>query len=177
MIQQAARFAKAAHESIDQRRKYSNEPYIVHPQAVAALVSTVTDDYEMICAAWLHDTVEDTPVTIEQIEAGFGTNIAALVDDLTDVSTDADGDWGTRLAIDREHTSRASQRAKTIKLADVIDNLSGVVQANARFAKRFVREKESLLAVLEEGHLELLVRARRLIGECKSELLMQESSL
>ena len=60
IISRAARFAKAAHESIDQRRKYSGEPYIVHPKAVAAIVATVTRDEHMISAAWLHDVVEDT---------------------------------------------------------------------------------------------------------------------
>ena len=65
VVSRAAAFAKAAHESIDQRRKYSNAPYIVHPEAVARTVSSVTDDVATIAAAWLHDVVEDTPVTIE----------------------------------------------------------------------------------------------------------------
>ena len=77
-IERAAEFAKAAHEGIDQRRKYTNEPYIVHPQLVAEIVSSVTDDEDMICAAWLHDVVEDTPVTLEEIR-----NELNLADTLT----------------------------------------------------------------------------------------------
>ena len=51
-------YAREAHQRIDQRRKYSNLPYHVHLEAVAKLVATVTDDEEMIAAAWLHDVVE-----------------------------------------------------------------------------------------------------------------------
>jgi (p)ppGpp synthase/HD superfamily hydrolase len=76
----ALEFAIAAHASIDQRRKYTGEPYIVHPIAVAALVRSVPHTPEIIAAAYLHDVVEDTPVTIEEIRAEFGDEVAALVD-------------------------------------------------------------------------------------------------
>ena len=78
-IERAADFAKTAHESIDQRRKYTNEPYIVHPAKVAEIVSNVTDDENMICAAWLHDVVEDTPVTLADVRDKFGDDVAHLV--------------------------------------------------------------------------------------------------
>lgn len=170
LIKLAAVFAQNAHESIDQRRKYSNEPYIVHPKSVAAIVATVTDDVPMICAAWLHDVVEDTPVTLEDVHREFGNEIAELVDDLTDVAKPEDGNRATRLAIDREHTKNASQRAKTVKLADVIDNLTGIVEADRGFAKKFVLEKQELLTVLTEGDSVLYQRAETLVLECKSEL-------
>ena len=90
LIERAAQFAKDAHESINQRRKYSDQPYIVHPAAVAEIVASVTDDENMICAAWLHDVVEDTPVTLGEIKSAFGDDIANLVDGLTDVSKPED---------------------------------------------------------------------------------------
>jgi len=90
MINKARQFATRMHASIDQRRKYSGEPYIVHPAAVAKLVAGVTDDAAMISAAWLHDVVEDTPATLAQIEIEFGNEIATLVDELTDISTPVD---------------------------------------------------------------------------------------
>lgn len=170
LIHFAAEFARQAHESIDQRRKYSNAPYIVHPEAVAHIVSTVTEDSEMICAAWLHDVVEDTPVTLSQIHDQFGFGIATLVDDLTDVAPRTAGNRAQRLAIDRAHTAEASPRAKTVKLADVIDNLTGIVEADERFAKKFVYEKEMLLTVLSEGDSLLFRRAEELIIHCKSQL-------
>lgn len=170
IIQRAAEFAQAAHEGIGQRRKYTNEPYIVHPRAVAQIVSSVTDDEQMIAAAWLHDVVEDTPVTIEEIEAEFGLNIARLVSDLTDVAQSADGNRRQRVAMNREHTARAEPSAKTIKLADVIDNLSDIVNQNADFAPKYLREKEELLEVLSDGHSVLLKRAQAVIREQRQSL-------
>ena len=82
----AAEFAERAHAAIDQRRKYSNEPYIVHPRAVATLVGEVTECEKTIAAAWLHDVVEDTPVTIEEVLTQFGEEVAGLVADLTDIA-------------------------------------------------------------------------------------------
>lgn len=72
LIKKARSYAKQAHEEVQQRRKYTGDPYIVHPAAVANLVSTVTSDVEMICAAWLHDVVEDTSKTLDDIEQEFG---------------------------------------------------------------------------------------------------------
>ncbi len=77
LIQRAADFAAQAHGSIDQRRKYTNAPYIDHPRAVAKLVEEAGGDEAMICAAWLHDVVEDTPVTGDEIDERFGQDIRA----------------------------------------------------------------------------------------------------
>ena len=67
MIKKARQFAQQAHAAFDQRRKYTGEPYIVHPAEVARLVASVSNDEAMICAAWLHDVVEDTEVTIAEV--------------------------------------------------------------------------------------------------------------
>ncbi len=117
IAKKAKEFAEKAHASIDQKRKYTGEPYIVHPIEVAAIVATVTEDEAMIAAAYLHDTVEDTETTLEIIEMEFGSDIAALVEQLTDVSRLEDGNRAQRKALDLVHTSKASPRAKTIKLA------------------------------------------------------------
>ena len=84
LIQRAQHFATSAHQRIGHRRKYSDQPYQVHLEAVARLVASVTDDPEMIAAAWLHDVVEDTPATLGDVEREFGPAMAALVQDLTD---------------------------------------------------------------------------------------------
>lgn len=173
LIDRAAAFAKTAHESIDQRRKYTNEPYIVHPQAVASTVASVTDDEAMIAAAWLHDVVEDTPITIDMIRDEFRDDVANLVDDLTDVALKTDGNRKARLAIDREHTANASVRAKTIKLADLIDNLSDIVNQNPGFAVKYVAEKELLLTVLRDGDASLFARVEQVIEDCKRQLAKQ----
>lgn len=162
-IEKAREFAKRAHESVPQYRKYTHEPYIVHPAAVAKLVAGVTDDEATICAAWLHDVVEDTPVTLRDIEAEFGKDIAAMVADLTDVSKASDGNRADRKRIDREHTKRASANAKTVKLADLIDNSRSIAKHDPEFAKVYMREKKLLLDVLHEGNATLYAMARDII--------------
>lgn len=155
----ALAFARRAHESIDQRRKYTNEPYIVHPVAVAEIVRSVPHTVEMIAAAYLHDVVEDTPVTIGQIEEEFGRTVADLVGWLTDVSVPSDGNRAARKAIDLAHTAAAPAQAKTIKLADLIDNTRNIELRDPGFWRVYRVEKLRLLDVLREGDATLWKRA------------------
>lgn len=155
----ALEFATQAHGSIDQRRKYTGEPYIVHPIAVADLVRSVPHTPEMIAAALLHDVVEDTPVTIEQIGAEFGPAVGYLVSWLTDVSRPADGNRRQRKHLDLLHTAKAPPAAKTIKLADLIDNTLTISKHDRSFWPVYRREKEALLKVLVEGDASLWQRA------------------
>ena len=157
---QALAFAKAAHGSIDQRRKYTGEPYIVHPVAVAELVRSVPHTPEMVAAAYLHDVVEDTPVTIKEIDAAFGPVVGELVDWLTDVSRPADGNRRVRKELDRQHLAKAPPAAKTIKLADLIDNTLTIRAHDLSFWRVYRREKLALLEVLTEGDPTLWKRAR-----------------
>jgi (p)ppGpp synthase/HD superfamily hydrolase len=156
----ALAFAKAAHESIDQRRKYTGEPYIVHPMAVAELVRSVPHTPEMIAAAYLHDVVEDTPVTIEDVRAAFGPQVTELVDWLTDVSRPQDGNRRVRKEFDRQHLAKAPPAAKTVKLADLIDNTLTIRDRDPAFWKVYRREKMALLEVLTEGDQTLWKHAR-----------------
>ena len=77
MIDKAIAFAAAAHKGMV--RKGNNQPYIFHPLEVLNLVSLMTLDDDILCAAILHDTVEDTPVTIQDIKENFNDHIAYLV--------------------------------------------------------------------------------------------------
>ena len=81
-LQKALAFAKKAHEG--QYRK-SGEPYVIHPILVAAITGYVTNDETMVIAALLHDVVEDTSYTIEDIQNSFGENVAHLVEGLTKI--------------------------------------------------------------------------------------------
>jgi hypothetical protein len=170
LIQRAKVFATQAHRRIDQRRKYTAQPYEVHLKAVAELVGSVTDDAEMIAAAWLHDTLEDTPATYEDIEKEFGPGVAQLVADLTDISRPSDGNRAIRKAIDRAHLARAGTRAKTVKLADLVDNCRDICKHDPGFAKLFVTEASALLEVLEQGDSRLYRKAHELVSDCGSEL-------
>ncbi|QCL95500.1 HD domain-containing protein [Agrobacterium tumefaciens] len=144
-------FAANAHGSIDQRRKYTGEPYIVHPIAVAELVRSVPHTEDMIAAALLHDVVEDTPITVEEIRDEFGRNVAELVDWLTDKSTPSDGNRAARKRKDTLRLAKAPPAAKTIKLADLIDNTLTISKHDPRFWRVYQLEKKALLDVLREG--------------------------
>ena len=163
LVERSKAFAHKVHEAINHKRKYTEEPYTVHLQAVADLVEEVSGTPEMIAAAWLHDTVEDASVSISVIEAEFGSKVAAFVSDLTDVSTANDGNRAKRKALDRAHLADASPSAKTIKLADLIDNARSIGQHDPRFARIFMREKQLLLEFLNEGDPVLFTRASKMV--------------
>lgn len=176
LISRARQFATEAHQRIDHHRKYTHQPYQVHLKAVANLVAGVTDDPEMIAAAWLHDTVEDTPATFYDIEREFGMTVAKLVSELTDVSRPSDGNRAARKAIDRSHAAEASPRAMSIKLADLIDNCRDICKHDPRFAQVYVREKALLLEVLTQGDHRLYTTAQKTISKCKVALGIAQSS-
>ena len=152
IIEKARKFATHHHGAIDQRRKYTNEKYIVHPAAVAKLVTFVGGTPNMIAAAWLHDTVEDVPtVTIEEIYSEFGKTIGIYVAGLTEVAKSEDGNRATRLIINNEHTSKQCSAVKTIKLADCYNNVSDIMRQDKKFAITYMQEKRVLLPYLAEG--------------------------
>lgn len=165
LVTRARAFAETAHRKKDQRRKYSGEPYEVHLHAVAAIVASVTQDERTIAAAYLHDVVEDTDVTLEEVEAAFGPDVAQLVDDLTDISRPSDGNRAQRKALDREHLARARPEAKTVKLADIIHNAPDIAQHDKGFGRVYIREAEALLKVLKEGDPVLYRRAEETLRE------------
>ncbi len=165
MVDRARIFATAAHAAVGQLRKWTNEPYIVHPAEVAAIVASRPHDPEMVAAAWLHDVVEDTRVTVTDIHREFGPVVASYVHWLTNPSKKEDGNRTTRKAIDREFLRNAPAEVKTVKLADLISNCSSVMQHNEEFAKVYLEEKRLMLEVLREGDPVLFARAESFVGE------------
>ncbi|MCK9557057.1 MAG: HD domain-containing protein [Candidatus Cloacimonetes bacterium] len=153
--------ARIAHDG--QFRKYSHQPYIVHPEAVFKIVSSVTDDPAILAAAWLHDTVEDTSVTIEMIEAGFGKEIASIVLDVTNITKKSDGDRLYRKELEKKHLTKASPKAKTVKLADMLDNVPSIIENDPKFARIYVAEKKAVLDVLAGGDERLYAAAKLMI--------------
>ncbi|TVQ89343.1 MAG: bifunctional (p)ppGpp synthetase/guanosine-3',5'-bis(diphosphate) 3'-pyrophosphohydrolase [Chromatiaceae bacterium] len=166
LIARARQFATEAHARIDQRRKYSNRPYQEHLKAVAELVAEVTADAETIAAAWLHDTVEDTPATFGDLERAFGRGVRDLVAQLTDISRPIDGNRAARKAIDRGHIAQATAGAKTVKLADLIDNCRDICRHDASFGRVYLQEAAALLGVLGDGDPALYRRAQTTLADC-----------
>ena len=164
IVTDAEAFAINAHTSIGQTRKYTGEPYHVHPLAVCEIVETVNYDPSVRAAALLHDVVEDTPITIEQVRHQFGDRVADLVADLTDVSKPEDGNRATRKALDREHTANACAEAQTIKLADLIDNSKSILKHDPDFARVYIKEKVELLKVLTKGNPQLRAQAEQQVA-------------
>lgn len=119
--------AFAAHKHKDRRRKdVDSSPYINHPITLANVLCNeghVTDT-DVICAALLHDTVEDTKTTAEELEREFGTAISGIVMEVTDDKT---LDKAVRKQRQVEHAGHISDQAKLVKLADKISNLRDVV--------------------------------------------------
>ncbi|KKB12757.1 hypothetical protein VE25_05695 [Devosia geojensis] len=153
-------FARDAHARQGQKRKYSDMPYIVHPIAVAELVAGVPHTPEMVCAALLHDVVEDTDIDLSVIRETFGPKVAELVDWLTDVSRPQHGNRKARKALDLVHTAKAPPEAKTIKLADIIDNSRTISRHDPAFWRVYRAENLALLDVLAEGDPQLRQKAR-----------------
>ena len=166
IVHKAQVFAIAAHSAVKQKRKYTGEPYYVHPAEVAGIVASVPGSTpDMVAAAWLHDVVEDTGCTFTDIHMAFGIDIATLVGWLTDVSQPQDGNRAHRKAIDREHTARAPAEAQTIKLADLISNSKSIMAHDPAFAKTYLEEKRLMLEVMTKGDPGLMAEARKYIGD------------
>ena len=170
IVARADAFAAKAHSAINHKRKYTGDDYIVHPREVAAIVATVPHTPEMLAAALLHDTVEDTGVGIETIRAEFGAVVAGLVADLTDVSTPGGGNRAIRKGIDLAHTAGASPSAKTIKLADLLSNTASIVAHDPGFARAYLKEKAAMLEVMTDGDATLLARAKAALATSLAKL-------
>jgi (p)ppGpp synthase/HD superfamily hydrolase len=150
LAQTAFTYASAAHAAVSQRRKYTDEPYIVHPARVATTVAKFGGTDEMIAAAYLHDVVEDTGVSIEDILDMFGSVVAVIVDGLTDVSKPEDGNRAVRKELDREHSADATWAAQFVKCADIIDNASDIGDNDPSFNIVYRKEMVALLEVLDK---------------------------
>lgn len=172
-VQHAVQFADSAHRSVGQTRKYTGEPYINHPVAVLQILEqhcSTPVTAEMKAAAILHDVVEDTTVTLEQVRENFGSDVAELVDWLTDVSKPSDGNRRTRKALDLAHTAAAPVAAKNVKLADLIHNAVDITDHDPDFARVWLREKSALLEALGDADPSLLALARQTHTNCVNKL-------
>ncbi len=136
IIERAFRFAREAHKGV---RRRSGEPYIMHPLAVAKIVSReIGLGSTSICAALLHDVVEDTDYTVEDIEQNFGPKIAQLVEGLTKISGGIFGDKASAQAENFRKlllTMSEDIRVVLVKMADRLHNMRtlGSMAPNKRY--------------------------------------------
>lgn len=158
IVDTARCFAIGAHEAVQHVRKYTGEPYITHLEEVATLVKDATGDLVLEAASWLHDVVEDTPITHDHILRLFGTEISTYVWYLTNVE-DPTRNRAARMEENVRRLSQAPYSVQTIKCVDLISNTSSIVERDPKFAPTYLAEKKALLAVMTNCHPDLYRRA------------------
>lgn len=168
VIQNVKKFAEAAHGS--QLRKYSPEPYIEHPVRVMQTCAEYTNDVSVLAAALLHDVLEDTTVSsdeilqflLKELDDEPAKRTLGIVHELTDVFVKKNyPQWNRRKRKDKENErlQKTSSDAQTIKYADIIDNSLTIAGAEPDFRQKYLLECRSLLRKLEKGNPVLRERA------------------
>ncbi|MDG2514818.1 HD domain-containing protein [Sphingobium sp. WW5] len=132
------------------------------------IVRRIPHTDEMLAAALLHDTIEDTATTREDIAREFGEPVAALVMELTDQCHD--GNRATRKAAEAKRLGTISPNAQTVKLADFISNTQSIVAGSPGFAKVYLREKLQVFSVMTGGDPNLYRQAMALIEDAKTSI-------
>ena len=129
LLDRAIIFAVRAHAGTERRGK--GFPYIVHPMEAVEIVATMTPDQELLAAAALHDTVEDTDVTVDQIRAEFGDRVADLVAAESDAFVEGVSDedsWHSRKQAAIERLAKAPHDAKMVALGDKLSNMRAIAR-------------------------------------------------
>ena len=129
LVDEAIRFAVDVHAGTERRGK--GFPYVIHVLEAMAIVATMTSDPELLAAAALHDTVEDTDVTPEQIRKRFGPRVASLVEAETDILLAEDGrekTWRERKQAAIDRLAAASREAKMVALGDKLSNMRAIAR-------------------------------------------------
>ena len=129
LLDRAIIFAVKAHAGTERRGK--GFPYIVHPMEAMEIVATITPDQELLAAAALHDTVEDTDVTVDELRAAFGSRIAMLVadesDEMPEGVTEADS-WHARKQAAIDRLAQAPRDAKIVAMGDKLSNMRAIAR-------------------------------------------------
>lgn len=139
----ALEYAAIKHKG--QHRKITGEAYIIHPVVVREICSWFTDDVDVLVAAILHDVVEDTDGTLEEIAEMFNDSVAEIVKYTTEVSGDSKKPRKVRKAMDRKHYNKGCDGSKIIKVADAITNCSSIAKLDNDFSVLYLGEKELMV--------------------------------
>lgn len=175
-IMVAHQFAVEAHSG--QTRDFSGEPYVRHPERVAKILKDAAFDEHVIIAALLHDTVEDTEVTSEEIHKKFGSEVGILVDALTEPAK-ARGEYHSTPKVQRKaeflrQLEDAPHLAKCIKLADITDNTRDFCtyfDKNTVRAENFYFAKRDMLTRLYDSDADLYAMAAEQLEKLKELLI------
>ena len=127
LLDRAIIIAVHAHHNTERRGK--GFPYIVHPMEAVEIVATITPDQELLAAAALHDTIEDTDVTVEDIRREFGDRVAELVHAESDQFTEGvseEDSWHDRKQAAIDRLAAASHDAKIVAMGDKLSNMRAI---------------------------------------------------
>lgn len=164
--------AEKAHRGTMRRGK--DEPYLNHPVAVSMKIAKYAGkeyyDANTLAAAILHDAWEDEGATLEEIVESTNEDVARLVQQVSKVSKSSDGNRATRQQIDLDHYAAGEARAQTIKVADVDDNSWDVVEADLKFAQRYLPEQRAKLDVLTKACPKLRAKAYKTLDKAEKRL-------
>jgi (p)ppGpp synthase/HD superfamily hydrolase len=150
-IARADLFAFAAHSAVKQVRKYTGAPYIEHPREVAALVQALpSHTWQMVVIALLHDVVEDTGVTRQQIIQEFGDEIGEGLFYLTNVDPKV-GNRAERHIMNVTRLRAAPRDVATVKCLDIKSNIRNIVDLDPKFAPQYLREKAEAMENLRQA--------------------------
>jgi len=144
-IPNAMEIAKIAHQN--QLRKYTHEPYIVHPMAVAGLVKAVSNRKKLIVSAILHDILEDTNISEKVLYNSFDKTSIDIVKELT-CPEYPNTNRKERQELELYRLSGISDGAKLIKLADIIDNVKTILLYDKDFSSVYIPEKRKQIKIL-----------------------------
>ena len=123
LFDKALKFATDAHSGTERRGK--GFPYIIHPMEAVSIVATITSDQELLAAAVLHDTVEDTDVTFEDIRKEFGERVATLVQHET-AQLPGNAPWRTRKQSQADLLASSPYDSKIVAIGDKLSNLRAI---------------------------------------------------
>ena len=166
LLDRAIIFAVNAHAGTERRGK--GYPYIVHPMEAVEIVATMTSDQELLAAAALHDTVEDTDVTVEQIRAEFGERVASLVADESEERQEGVSDeesWHDRKRAAIDRLAKASHDAKMVALGDKLSNMRAIARDYAELGDALWNRFHAKDPKDHEWHYRGLADALRELGD------------
>jgi len=170
IVKLTKQFAKEKHAG--QVRKFTKIPYITHPENVAKIIKENKKSHkinELIAAAILHDTLEDTKTTEKELKKLFGKLITSLVKELTTNEKEKEK-MGKKEYLTKKMINMSSW-SLVIKLADRLDNVSGLNKATKKFKEKYIEETNYILDNLEkkrklsETHKKLIKKIRRKLND------------
>jgi (p)ppGpp synthase/HD superfamily hydrolase len=156
----------------DQKRKYTGDPYVLHPLEVSRILRHHGLPDAVMIAGLFHDLVEDTTVTLQDISREFFPWVAELVSQVTDVAKPEDGNRAARMQINLDHLAKTDYYGAAIKLADLISNTRNIIEHDKGFAKTYLPEKRKTLEVLTHGPIRLVQEAHIVLEDAEEQLSM-----